>query len=145
MKGLKAFATVSALTVFLSVPAQLAAQQTNPNNRKELERIGLVLTGAGLVMIGAAAFRGDWETRLCPQAGQSWREVTYDRDFCATLLNEQLEHLKAKPDWTLTAMGSAATTIGLFTYFLGRRYSKAPDVSIRLTPTGAVISHTISF
>ncbi len=143
---MKAFATVVAFAVFLSVPAQLAAQQTNPNNRKELERIGLVLTGAGLVLIGAAALRGDWETRLCPQAGQSWQEVTsYDRDLCATLLNEQLEHLKAKPDWTLTAMGSAAATIGLFTYFLARRYSRAPDVSIRVTPTGAMITHTISF
>ena len=142
---MKVLSTVIALTVFLSVPAPLSAQQTNPNNRKELERIGLALTGAGLVMIGAAALRGDWETRLCPQAGQSWRDVTYDRDFCATLLNEQLDHLKAKPDWTLTAMGSAATTIGVFTYFLARRYSKAPDVSIRITPTGAMIRHTISF
>ena len=142
---MKASAAVIALTGFLSVPAQLAAQQTNPNNRKELERIGMVLTGAGLVMIGAAALRGDWETRLCPQAGQSWRDVTYDRDFCATLRNERLEHLKPKPDWTLTAMGGAATTIGLFTYFLARRYSRAPEVSIRVTPTGAMISHTISF
>ena len=142
---MKILCAVIALTVSLSVPAQLAAQQTNPNNRKELERIGLGLTGVGLVMIGAAALRGDWETRLCPQAGQSWRDVTYDRDFCATLRNEQLDHLKAKPDWTLTAMGSAATTIGVFTYFLARRYSKAPDVSIRITPTGAMVSHTISF
>ena len=142
---MKVLSTVIALTVFLSVPAELSAQQTNPNNRKELERIGLILTGAGLVMIGAAAVRGDWETRLCPQAGQSWRDVTYDRDFCATLLNEQLDHLKPKPDWTLTAMGSAATAIGVFTYLLSRRYSKAPDVSIRITPTGAMINHTISF
>ena len=39
---MKVLSTVIALTVFLSAPAQLAAQQTNPNNRKELRRIGLV-------------------------------------------------------------------------------------------------------
>ena len=144
---MKVLSTVIALTVFLSVPAELSAQQTNPNNRKELRRIGLVLTGAGLVIVGVAAARGDWETHRCPQAGQSGRDVPYDGASCRAWLdaNRTLDHVKPKPNWTLTAMGSAATAIGVFTYLLSRRYSKAPDVSIRITPTGAMINHTISF
>ncbi len=43
---------------------------------------------------------------------------------------------------TLTAMGGATEAVGLFTVLLSRRFPKSPDVSIRITPTGAGISHT---
>jgi len=134
------------LPVFLLVSTHAGAQQTNPNNRRELERLGLILSAVGSVMIAAAAVRGDWETRLCPQDGESWREVSYDEELCfAQLDGEKLTHLKPKPDWTLTAMGGGAVALGLFTYFLSRRYPRAPDLSITIGPNGATISHRFSF
>lgn len=138
--------SVILLPAFLLVSAQAGAQQTNPNNRRELERLGLILSAAGSVMIAAAAVRGDWETRLCPQDGEPWRGASYDEDLCFPQLpSEKLTHVKPKPDWTLTAMGSGAVALGLFTYFLSKRYSRAPDLSITIGPTGAVISHRFSF
>ncbi len=136
---------LSLTAVFLSVSLPVQAQQTNPNNRRELERIGLIAAAAGSVLIASAVVRGDWETRLCPNAGESWRDVPYDAELCATLLNEKLDHLKPEPDKTLTAIGVSVATIGVFTYFLSKRFPKAPDVSIRITPTGARISRTFSW
>ena len=138
--------SVMLLPAFLLVYAPAEAQQTNPNNRRELERLGLILSAAGSVMVAAAAVRGDWETHLCPQDGESWREVSYDENLCfAELAGEKLTHLKPKPDWTLTAMGGGAIALGLFTYFLSKRYPRAPDLSITIGPTGATISHRFSF
>ena len=134
---------LTAAFLFGSLPVH--AQQANPDNRKELERIGLIATAAGSVLIASAVIRGDWETRLCPHAGELWREVQFDPELCAPLLNEKLIHLKPEPDKTLTAIGVSVTAIGIFTYFLSKRYPKAPDLSIRVTPAGARISHTFSW
>lgn len=142
---MRRFIPLVLLPAFLLISAPAEAQKANPNNRAELQRLGLILSAAGSVMVAVAALRGDWETRLCPQAGESWREVSYDEELCTSGGYEILDHTKPKPDWTLTAMGGSAVAIGLFTYFLSRRYPRAPDLSITITPTGAAISHRFSF
>ncbi len=71
--------------------------------------------------------------------------MSYDLELCVLQLNEELADRKPKPDWTLTAMGAGLAGVGVFTYFLSRRFPKSPDVSISITPTGARISHTVSW
>ncbi len=139
-------AALSLTAAILCPTPSVHGQQTHPDNRKELQRISLLATMAGAALVVTAGVRGDWETRRCPSAGESWREVmSYDLELCVLLLNEELADRKPKPDWTLTAMGAGLAGVGVFTYLLSRRFPKSPDVSISITPTGARISHTVSW